>query len=252
MMRKLIFGLVFAILPAIGLAAGVAVPLDPMEPDHTNKESLQRGAALFTNYCMGCHSMEYARYKRVSDDLEIPAQLFEENLIFTGAKIGELMKNSMNKDMAADWFGAPPPDLTLETRVRGESWVYSYLRGFYKDETRPLGVNNAVFDLVGMPHVMVDLQGLCAVKPNIGVDASVEPLSGNINNGDVCPEYVIEGSMSGAEFDQAMWDLTNFMSYMGDPVKVERERLGIFVLIFVVIFFIFAYLLNREYWKDVH
>ncbi|HLV76636.1 MAG TPA: cytochrome c1 [Marinobacter sp.] len=251
-MRKLIFGLVLVLLPAVGLAAGGAVTLDTMNPDHTNKASLQRGAALFTNYCMGCHSMEYARYKRVAEDLEIPAELFEENLIFTDAKIGELMQNAMNKDMAASWFGAPPPDLTLVSRVRGESWVYSYLRGFYKDDSRPLGVNNAVFDLVGMPHVMVELQGLCAVRPSIGMNASVEPLSGNINNQDACPEYAIEGSMSGPEFDRAMWDLTNFLSYMGDPVKVERERLGIFVLIFVAIFFIFAYLLNREYWKDVH
>src|SRR5690554_7035559 len=148
-MRKLIFGLVFALVPALGLAAGAAVPLDPMEPDHTNKESLQRGAALFTNYCMGCHSMEYARYKRVSDDLEIPAQLFEENLIFTGAKIGELMKNSMNKGMAAGWFGAPPPDLTLETRVRGESWVYSYLRGFYKDRSE-----EHTSELQSRPHLV--------------------------------------------------------------------------------------------------
>lgn len=251
-MRKLIFGLFIAVLPALGLAAGAGAPLDPMEPDHTDKASLQRGVALFTNYCMGCHSMEYARYKRVAEDLEIPVELYEENLIFTGAKVGELMKNSMSKDMAAGWFGAPPPDLTLETRLRGEDWVYSYLRGFYKDDTRPLGVNNVVFPNVGMPHVLVDLQGLCAVKPNVGVPASVEPLSGNVNNGELCPEYASEGSMDEAEFEQAMYDLTNFMSYMGDPVKVERERLGIFVLIFVAIFFVFAYMLNREYWKDVH
>lgn len=251
-MRKLIFGLFIAFLPALALAAGPTVPLDPMEPDHTNKASLQRGAALFTNYCMACHSMEYARYKRVADDLNIPPELFEENLIFTGAKIGELMKNSMSSDMAADWFGAPPPDLTLVTRVRGEDWVYSYLRGFYEDDSRPLGVNNVVFPNVGMPHVLLDLQGLCAVEPRVGTPASIEPLSGNVNNSSVCPEFVSEGSMSGAEFDRAMWDLTNFMSYMGDPVKVERERLGMFVLIFVAIFFVFAYLLNREYWKDVH
>ncbi|AZT82915.1 cytochrome c1 [Marinobacter sp. NP-4(2019)] len=251
-MRKLIFGLFITILPALGLAAGGSVPLDTMEPDHSNKASLQRGAALFTNYCMGCHSAEFARYKRVSDDLEIPADLYEENLIFTGAKIGELMKVSMNKDQSADWFGNPPPDLTLESRLRGESWVYSYLRGFYKDDSRPLGVNNVVFENVGMPHVMVDLQGLCAVEPKIGHNASVDPLSGNVNNADVCPEYAIEGSMPAAEFDRAMYDLTNFLSYMGDPVKLERERLGIFVLIFTAIFFVFAYLLNREYWKDVH
>ena len=251
-MKKLIIGLFISVLPAFTLAAGGAVSLDTMEPDHSNKASLQRGAALFTNYCMGCHSMEYARYKRVSDDLGIPAELYLENLIFTGAKIGELMKNSMNKNMAAGWFGAPPPDLTLEARLRGEDWIYSYLRGFYKDDSRPLGVNNVVFANVGMPHVLADLQGLCAVKPKIGVEPSVDPLSGDIRNGDVCPEWASEGSMTPGEFDTAMYDLTNFLSYMGDPVKLERHRLGIFALIFVAIFVIFAYLLNREYWKDVH
>ncbi|HKK55044.1 cytochrome c1 [Marinobacter sp.] len=251
-MKKLIIGLFISILPALTLAAAGSVPLDTMEPDHADKVSLQRGAALFTNYCMGCHSMEYARYKRVSEDLGIPQELYEENLIFTGAKIGELMKISMDKDMAADWFGAPPPDLTLETRLRGEDWVYSYLRGFYKDDSRPLGVNNVVFENVGMPHVLADLQGLCAVEPEIGTDASVDPLSGDVRNGGVCSEWASEGSMTPQEFNSAMYDLTNFMSYMGDPVKLERHRLGMFVLIFVAIFFIFAYLLNREYWKDVH
>ena len=251
-MKKLIVGLFISVLPALTLAAGAAVPLDTMEPDQANKASLQRGAALFTNYCMGCHSMEYARYKRVSDDLGIPAELYEENLIFTGAKIGELMKNSMNKDMAADWFGAPPPDLTLSARLRGEDWIYSYLRGFYKDDSRPLGVNNVVFGNVGMPHVLADLQGLCADEPKIGANPSVDPLSGDVRNGEVCEEWETEGSMSPKEFNSAMYDLTNFMSYMGDPVKLERERLGMFALIFVAIFFIFAYLLNREYWKDIH
>ncbi len=251
-MKKLIIGLFISVLPALTLAAGGAVHLDNMEPDHANKASLQRGAALFTNYCMGCHSMEYARYKRVADDLDIPVELYEENLIFTGAKIGELMKNSMSQDMAADWFGAPPPDLTLEARLRGEDWIYSYLRGFYQDESRPFGVNNVVFPSVGMPHVLAGLQGLCAVKPNIGVEPNVDPLSGDVRNGEICSEWASEGSMTSEEFDAAMYDLTNFLSYMGDPVKLERHRLGMFVLIFVAIFFIFAYLLNREYWKDVH
>jgi ubiquinol-cytochrome c reductase cytochrome c1 subunit len=251
-MRKLTFALLIAFLPALALAAGPSVSLDPMEPDHTNKASLQRGAALFTNYCMACHSTEYARYKRVAEDTGIDQELFEENLIFTGAKIGELMKNSMNADQAADWFGVAPPDLTLVARVRGEDWLYSYFRGFYKDDSRPFGVNNVVFGNVGMPHVMVNEQGLCAVAPHIGEGASVDPLSGDVRNADACPEYAIEGTMDAAEFDQAMYDLTNFLSYMADPVKVERERLGIFVLIFVAIFFVFAWLLNREYWKDVH
>jgi ubiquinol-cytochrome c reductase cytochrome c1 subunit len=251
-MRKLTFALLIAFLPALALAAGPAVSLDPMEPDHTNKASLQRGAALFMNYCMGCHATEYARYKRVAEDTGIDQELFEDNLIFTGAKIGELMKNAMNADQAADWFGVAPPDLTLVARVRGDDWLYSYFRGFYQDDTRPFGVNNVVFNNVGMPHVMVNEQGLCAVAPHIGEGASVDPLSGDVRNADACPEYAIEGSMEAAEFDRAMYDLTNFLSYMADPVKVERERLGIFVLIFVAIFFIFAWLLNREYWKDVH
>ncbi|SET65144.1 ubiquinol-cytochrome c reductase cytochrome c1 subunit [Marinobacter segnicrescens] len=251
-MKKLILGLFMTVLPALALAAAPGVPLDTMEADHTNKASLQRGAATFMNYCAGCHSMEYARYKRVSDDLEIPAELFEENLIFTGAKIGELMEIGMDKDQAASWFGNAPPDLTLVSRVRGEDWLYSYFRAFYKDDSRPLGVNNAVFDNVGMPHVMVAQQGLCAVPPKIGTNPSVDPLSGNVRGTDICDDWAIEGSMEPGEFNQAMYDLTNFLSYMGDPVKVERERLGILVLIFVAVFFIFAYLLNREYWKDVH
>ncbi len=251
-MRKLIVGLFIAFLPALGMAAGSSVHLDPMEPDHTNQASLQRGAALFTNYCMGCHSAEYARYKRVADDIGIPVPLYEENLIFTGAKIGELMHISMNKAQAATWFGNTPPDLTLESRLRGESWIYSYLRGFYKDETRPLGVNNVVFPNVGMPHVLVELQGLCATPPHIGQEANIDPLSGDVRNGEVCTEWALEGELSSAEYDSLAYDLTNFLSYMGDPVKVERERLGIFVLIFIAIFFVFAYLLNREYWKDVH
>lgn len=251
-MKKLILGLFMTVLPALSLAAAPSVELDTIEVDHTNEASLQRGAATFMNYCLGCHSMEYARYKRISDDLDIPAELFEENLIFTGAKIGELIEIGMDKDQAGDWFGTAPPDLTLVSRVRGEDWLYSYFRAFYKDETRPLGVNNAVFENVGMPHVMVDKQGLCAEPPKIGSNPSVDPLSGNVRGSDICEDWAIEGSMEPAEFNRVMYDLTNFLSYMGDPVKVERERLGILVLIFVAVFFIFAYLLNREYWKDVH
>lgn len=252
MMKTFILGLAMAVLPALGLAAAPAGDLDSMEPDHTNKESLQRGAALFTNYCMGCHSAEYARYMRVAEDLEIPQDIMEENLIFTGAKIGELMKIGMNKDQSQSWFGAAPPDLTLVSRVRGEDWLFSYLRGFYRDESRPLGVNNVVFENVGMPHALIGLQGLCAEPPEIGTSGSIDPLSGDERDGSICSDWHTEGSMDEAEFDRAMYDLTNFLSYMGDPVKVERERLGIFVLLFIAIFFVFAYLLNREFWKDVH
>lgn len=252
-MRNIIAGFFLICLPVLGMAAGEgSMPLDHMEPDLSNKASLQRGAALFTNYCMGCHSMQYARYKRVANDTGIPEELYEDNLIFTGAKIGELMKNSMDKDQAEAWFGNPPPDLTLEARLRGTDWIYSYLRGFYKDDSRPMGVNNVVFENVGMPHVLVNMQGLCAVKPEIGHQSRIDPLSGNEVNDTACPEWAIEGAMDPGDFDAAMYDLTNFLAYMADPVKLQRERLGMFVLIFIAIFFVFAFLLNREYWKDVH
>lgn len=251
-MKALILGLFVFCLPTMSLAAG-GVELDHIEPDHADKASLQRGAALFTNYCMACHSLQYARYKSVAEDLGIPDDIYEDNLIFTGAKIGELMKIGMKPEMAKSWFGNPSPDLTLEARLRGDDWIYSYLRGFYKDESRPWGVNNVVFNNVGMPHVLVQMQGLCAVKPGSGEGHSDEASqSDGADSNAGCSDWAIEGSMKPGQFDAAMYDLTNFLSYISDPVKLQRERLGIFVLLFIAVFFIFAYLLNREYWKDVH
>ena len=251
-MGKLILGCILVLFSTLASAAGTSIHLDDITTDHSDKPSLQRGAKLFTNYCMGCHSMEYARYKRVSQDLEIPEDLYTENLIFTDAKIGELMKIAMPKDKAGSWFGNPPPDLTLETRLRGDDWVYSYLRGFYQDQSRPLGVNNVVFPNVGMPHVLVNLQGLCAEHPTIGEKAMVDPLSGDVRNAGSCSKFAIEGSLTGQEYDQVVYDITNFMSYMADPIKLERESLGIKVLLFIPLFFVCAWFLNREYWKDVH
>lgn len=235
------FALGMALWVSNAAAAETSPTLDHVTPDLSDTASLQRGVALFTNYCMGCHSMEYARYKRVADDLDIPVSLYQENLIFTGARVGDLMENAMDRKQAAAWFGAPPPDLTLEARLRGASWIYSYLRGFYQDDSRPFGVNNAVFPNVSMPHALVGLQGLCAEKPRLG--QAGEPL---------CTRYAAEGTLSPADYDQAIYDLTNFLAYSADPIRPERERLGLFVLLFMGVFIVFAYLLNREYWKDVH
>ncbi|MDX5299315.1 MAG: cytochrome c1, partial [Gammaproteobacteria bacterium] len=200
----------------------------------------------------GCHSAKYARYERIATDLGIPVELYEENLIFNGAKPGELMNIAMSPALAKGWFGAPPPDLTLEARLRGPNWVYSYMRAFYADDSRPFGVNNVVFPSVGMPHVLVGLQGLCAEPPKVGVSGRVEPLSGTVVDQGGCQSWAIEGSMTPAEYDQAMFDLTNFLVYLGEPMQLERKRIGMYVLIFLAILFVFAYLLNREYWKDVH
>ena len=127
--------------------------------DATDKSSLQRGAQIYMNYCLGCHSLKYARYKKVSEDLEIPLDMFEDNLIFGDQKMGDLIQVGMDPKEAKEWFGNTPPDLTLEAGLRGPDWVYTYLKSFYIDESRPLGVNNKVYENVGMPHVLVDLQG---------------------------------------------------------------------------------------------
>lgn len=233
-------------------AAGGAVALDHIRPDVSDQASLQRGAQTFTNYCMGCHSAKYARYIRVADDLGISEKLYTDNLILNGSKIGELMDIAMAPEQAKNWFGAPPPDLTLEARLRGPDWVYSYLRGFYKDTARPMGVNNVVFPNVGMPHVLAELQGLCAEPPHMGGKAKIDPLSGALVHVGGCASWVSEGVLNKGEYDQLAYDLTNFLVYMAEPMQAERKRLGILVLIFIGIFFVFTYLLNREFWKDVH
>lgn len=251
-MKKLIAILLMAALPSIVMAAAGSAKLDSIDPDLSNKESLQRGAALYMNYCLGCHSLEYMRHKHIQEFLEIPVELYTDNLIFGDQEVGDLIKNAMPETQSGNWFGQAPPDLTLEARLRGPDWVYSYLRGFYKDDTRPFGVNNVVYANVGMPHVLAKLQGLCAVQPKIGEVPHMDPLSGNVKNGELCEDWAQEGSMTQAEFDVAMYDLTNFLVYVGEPSLPVRKQLGIYVLIFIAIFFVFAWLLNREYWKDVH
>ncbi|WP_097460967.1 cytochrome c1 [Mangrovitalea sediminis] len=251
-MKKLMVLLTLLLVPVFAVAAEDAIPLDHMTPDLHDKASLQRGDKYFTNYCMGCHSAKYMRYQRVAKDLGIPNELYEKNLIFTGAKIGELMDNAMSPSQATGWFGKAPPDLTLEGRLRGADWIYSYLKGFYKDDSRPRGVNNVVFPKVAMPHVLVNLQGLCAEPPRLGAKPHVDPMSGDVRGEGGCSKWAQKGSMTPQQYDQVAYDITNFLFYMGEPIKLQRERLGTYVLIFIAIFFVFAYLLNREYWKDVH
>ncbi|WP_020409294.1 cytochrome c1 [Hahella ganghwensis] len=251
-MKRVLFTLLLSLFAAQGLAASDKVALDHVDVDIYDKASLQSGAALFTNYCMGCHSMKYARYERVADDIGIPHELYVDNLIFGDAKIGELMDIPMQSKMAAGWFGAPPPDLSLVARLRGPEWLYTYLRTFYKDESRPWGVNNAVFKDVGMPHVLIDLQGLCAEKPHTGGKPGIDPMSGQEIGVSGCQSYAVEGSMTPSEYNDAMRDLVNFLVYVGEPSKLQANYIAPFVLMFLFVLFVFAYLLNREYWKDVH
>lgn len=252
MIKKVLQLLVFSLVANVAFGSGAGVHLDKVDIDLENKASLQRGAALFTNYCMGCHSAKYARYERVATDLEIPPELYMENLVFSDAKIGEHMSIAMTPAQAKSFFGATPPDLTLEARLRGTEWLYTYMRAFYKDEFRPYGVNNAVFKDVGMPHVLEGLQGLCAHAPHIGAQKQFDPLTGDLVGGSGCKEYVTKGSLTEAEYDKAVTDLVSFLAYMGEPSRLESHRIGVYVLAFLVFLSIFVFFLNREYWKDIH
>jgi len=220
--------------------------------DINDKESLRRGAKAFGDYCYSCHAASFMRFNRIAKDLEMSEEDVRDMLIHTRGKkgdptkIGELMKVSMTADYAKNAFGTAVPDLSLAARARGADWVYTYLRSFYVDSYRPTGFNNTVFPDVGMPHVLWRLQGL------------QEPVYNTVKHGDVEVEeldgfeQVQAGTLSRVEYDMFLGDLVNFMVYMAEPVQVERRSLGWKVLLFLVVFFGFAYALKKEYWKDVH
>lgn len=218
-MRKLMI-LLLTLLPVSVPAAGGGGGGEHMKEAPVNLQdqvSLQKGAQLFVNNCMGCHSMDYLRYGRMAEDLDIPQELAQKHLNFSDGKIGASMTNAVNKDEAEDWFGVAPPDLTLVTRRRSPDWVYSYLVGFYQDESHAYGYNNHIFPNVAMPHVMADM----------------------------------ENELDEEQFNAAMGDITNFLAYAGEPHRLESERLGVYVLIFLFILLIPAWFLYKEYWKDV-
>ncbi|MCB1698289.1 MAG: ubiquinol-cytochrome c reductase [Pseudomonadales bacterium] len=258
----LILALTILPLKAVGSEAEFncgSMPCDEMAVNPHDKASLQSGAKLYMNYCMGCHSLKYGRYNRVATDLGIPEDLFMANLVFNpNTRFASLMDNSMDDATAKLWFGATPPDLTLVSRARQPEWLYTYLRTFYKDPSRPYGVNNKVFKDVGMPHVLLELQGMqeCAMGPVMAHNGGVkrDPLTGEDILEDPCGRFSIgkAGLMTPEEFDGAVYDLVNFLAYMGEPMAADRQRIGTYVLLFIALFFVFAWLLNREYWKDVH
>ena len=248
---KKIISLILAVTSVTAMAAGGHVHLENANIQPDNLVSLQNGAKLYVNYCMGCHSLEHQRYERMAKDLQIPNDVVIQNLMVTGDKIGEQMKIAMNKADAAEWFGAAPPDLTLASRVRknGTDWLYTYLKSFYRDETRPYGVNNIVFPSVGMPHVLEGLQGeQVALFDEVPCEDDKSRTCKKFNKF----ELVKEGSMSPEEFDGAARDISNFLHYVGEPMKAERRAIGVYVLMFLLVLFGLAYLLKKEYWKDVH
>lgn len=228
------------------------VPLQKADINIGNKASLQRGYKYATNYCLGCHAASYSRYNRIGRDLGITEKQLTDNLIFTSnirgeqSKPGDLMKVAMTKTYAKEAFGTVPPDLSLLTRSRGVDWIYTYLKSFYKDDSRPFGVNNLAFPDVGMPHVLWDLQGWQEKHVHAEDDGH-----GNKHE-TVSLELSEPGSKTPAEYDQVVRDITNFMAYLAEPVQQERKKLGFFVMLFLVVFFVAAYFLKKEYWKDIH
>ncbi len=256
-MKKIIATILVAALPMFGHAA---YPLDKVDIDLRDKAAMQDGLKTFANYCLGCHGMKFQRYERVATDLGISEEDMMENIVFSNdVKFGDHMRTSMTDDQAKKWFGVVPPDLTLVARVRGADWLYTYLRTFYADPSRPLGANNKVFDNVGMPNVLIALQGNqvidCKQVPLVENGKKVfDPLTGAPITEESCDELVVQkgtGSMSEQEFDETVKNLVTFLEYSANPVKLKSQRIGTYVLLFLVVFFVFAYLLKREYWKDV-
>lgn len=249
-------------------AGGTEHPLEKVHNNLHDAASLQRGAAFFVNQCSGCHTLKHVRYNQLVDylgmkphsgmtadeakDLKLKYEdMIQRNLNFVSGKVTDSITNAMRPQDAGVWFGKEPPDLTLTTRVRGKDWLYSYLKSFYHDPARPWGVNNLVFPDVGMPHVLVGLQGL---QTPIYETEVVEDETGHQTEKKVIVGLHLgqPGTMNPEEFDKAMTDLVNFLQYVAEPIKLERERLGVWVLLFLIIFIIFSYLLKREFWKDVH
>jgi cytochrome c1 len=266
LIRRWLTGVV-ALVPGLlllpGLAAGAAssYPMEPMKPNLQDLPSLQNGLRLYVNYCLGCHSLQFQRYERTADDLGIPHDIALEQVVFTGQAIGGHMVSAMDREAAKNWFGGPPPDLTMVARVRGPEWLYNYLKTFYVDDIRPLGVNNKVFPNVGMPHALLELQGIqrseCVQVPKLAPNGGEmrDPLEpGRPITEEQCGHLVLEegtGAYTPEAYDQAVYDISNFLYYVGEPSRLERHRLGIYVLLFLLILYAFTWLLGREYHKAV-
>lgn len=236
-MKRFLLALLF--VPLTVLAAGSGVLLDKAPDVQGDRAALQNGARLFVNYCLNCHGLSFVRYNRLTE-LGLTDQQVKDNLMFTAEKVGEPMRIAARASDQKQWFGVAPPDLSLVARARasadgsGADWLYTYLRSFYHDEQRPTGWNNTLFDNVGMPHVMWELQGV----PELNRDTQKLGISQS-------------GQMTPAEFDKQIADLVGFLVWAGEPAAGFRKQLGFWVLAFLVVLFGVSYALKKEYWSDV-
>lgn len=238
---------VLAFAPMIAAASGGAhLQLDKAPVNLSDQASLQRGAKMFVNHCLNCHSASYMRYSRLQD-LGLSEDQIKENLLFTTEKPGDTMTVAMKYADAKVWFGAAPPDLSVIARSRSADWLYTYLRSFYRDASRPSGWNNIAFDKVGMPHVLASLQGeqIAHFKKEVDHEGKEHEVFERF-------ELVKPGSVSQAEFDSMVGDLVNYLDWMAEPAKQKRMHTGLLVLAFLGVFFVIAYYLKKEFWKDIH
>jgi ubiquinol-cytochrome c reductase cytochrome c1 subunit len=243
---------VLALLPGLAFASEAGFPLDKA-PERDSLASLQNGAKLFVNYCLNCHSANAMRYNRLRD-IGLTEDEIKNNLLFTADKVGGMMTVAMKPDDAKEWFGAVPPDLSVITRAKssgagsGADYLYTYLRSFYKDDTRPTGWNNMVLPNVAMPHVLWQLQGVQAAKFE---DVADEHEPGKTEHKFVGFEQVSKGTMTKAEYDTNVADLVAYMNWMAEPAQNTRKKLGSIVVLFLTAFAFLAWRLNASYWKEV-
>ena len=218
-----------------------------MDVDLSDQQSLQRGAKIFVNYCLSCHSAAYMRYNRMGEDLEISDDILKENLMFGTDKVGDVMNISMRHEDSINYFGVVPPDLSVIARSRGPDWLYTYFQTFYVDDSRPFGVNNLVYKDVAMPHVLWELQGMQRLA-DLEKTGSVYYNPNYKNSLDL----VTTGKQTEKEYDRTVRDLVNYLVYIGEPIKLKRTKIGVWVMFYLFIFLVVAYMLKKDYWQDIH
>jgi ubiquinol-cytochrome c reductase cytochrome c1 subunit len=245
---QILSGLAVAAVVATAQANTGSFPLEAAPKRVNSEAALQNGAKLFVNYCLNCHSAVSMRYNRLRD-IGLTDEQIKQNLLFTGEKVGDMMTVAISPKEAKAWFGATPPDLSVIARAKGPDYLYTYLRTFYKDETRPTGWNNMAFPSVGMPNVLWELQGIRTAKYEEEADHHDASKTVHVFKGF---EQVTPGKLKPQEFDDAVGDLVAYMQWMGEPAQLDRKRLGVWVLMFLAVFTVLAWGLNKSYWKDIH
>jgi ubiquinol-cytochrome c reductase cytochrome c1 subunit len=242
--KNILLSLYFFLLSSIALASGSDLSLDKANVNVKDYASLQRGAKIYMTTCATCHSLKYVRYKEMAKQIEMVdssgdllVDVVQDGLMYSGAKITDNIISALSSDDGEKWFGKSPPDLSLVARCRGVDWLFSYLRTFYKDDSKLWGVNNVVFPDVAMPHVLLNYQGL-------------KGLSGDDSH-HINLKLIEQGSLNEKEYDLMVLDLVNFLSYVGEPHQLERKRIGRYVLVFLFVLLVLVYLMKREYWKDI-